>query len=197
MTASTDLSALIGSRICHDLISPLGAIGNGVELMAMSGGQAGPEMDLISESVASANARIKLFRIAFGPATKGQMVSCKDVLTIVSDFTSGGRHVLDWHPKQDLQRQDVKLLFLLLQCFETAMPRGGKITVSNVGDSWAIIGESNSMDVRSELWELLESDITRELEPAQVHFALAPLAAKSAERHLSVEKSDAVLRVRF
>lgn len=197
MTASIDLNALIGSRICHDLISPLGAIGNGVELMAMSGEQAGPEMDLISESVASANARIKLFRIAFGPATKGQMVSHKDVLGIATDFTAGGRLVLDWNPKQNLHRQDAKLLFLLLQCFETAMPRGGKITINNVGESWAIIGESSSLHVRSELWNLLQGGTAPELEPSQVHFALAPLAAKAAERQLLIEKSDSVLRVRF
>ncbi len=47
-----DLAALVGSRICHDLISPIGAIGNGVELMMMEGAAKGPEMALITESVA-------------------------------------------------------------------------------------------------------------------------------------------------
>ena len=59
----TELAALIGSRICHDLVSPIGAIGNGVELLAMAGA-AGPEVRLIAESVAAANARIRFFRIA-------------------------------------------------------------------------------------------------------------------------------------
>jgi histidine phosphotransferase ChpT len=67
-----DLTSLIGSRICHDLISPLGAIGNGVELLAMSGTAPGPEMDLISQSVENANARIRFFRVAFGAARGGQ-----------------------------------------------------------------------------------------------------------------------------
>ena len=61
-----ELNDLIGSRICHDLISPLGAIGNGVELLTMSGMTEVPEMTLISESVENANARIRFFRIAFG-----------------------------------------------------------------------------------------------------------------------------------
>ena len=43
-----DIAALIGSRVCHDLISPIGAIGNGVQLLAISGGAAGAEMDLIT-----------------------------------------------------------------------------------------------------------------------------------------------------
>jgi len=63
------LNDLIGSRICHDLISPLGAIGNGVELLTMSGTSTAPEISLIAESVENANARIRFFRIAFGAAS--------------------------------------------------------------------------------------------------------------------------------
>ena len=66
MTDQTDLAALLGSRICHDLISPIGAIGNGVELLMMEGGTPSPELVLIAESVAAANARIRFFRLAFG-----------------------------------------------------------------------------------------------------------------------------------
>ena len=70
MIDNTKLTALVASRICHDLISPIGAIGNGVELLTMeSGGTLRPEFALISESVANANARIRLFRIAFGAAS--------------------------------------------------------------------------------------------------------------------------------
>ena len=53
---SRHIAALLGSRICHDLISPIGAISNGVELMQMSGADSSPELALISESVESANA---------------------------------------------------------------------------------------------------------------------------------------------
>ena len=63
-----NLAALIGSRICHDLISPIGAVTNGLELMSMAGGT-GPELELVNESAANANARIRLFRLAFGQAT--------------------------------------------------------------------------------------------------------------------------------
>jgi histidine phosphotransferase ChpT len=64
---ATEIAALIASRICHDLISPIGAIGNGMELMALSSGQeqSSPELDLISQSVENANARIRFFRIGF------------------------------------------------------------------------------------------------------------------------------------
>ena len=70
--AAGELSQLLGSRLCHDLVSPLGAIGNGVELLEMSpdfpGIAACPELQLIAESVSSARARIQIFRVAFGQA---------------------------------------------------------------------------------------------------------------------------------
>ena len=64
-----NIAALIGSRICHDLISPIGAINNGLELLEMTGTSSGPEMELISESVGNASARIRFFRIAYGAAS--------------------------------------------------------------------------------------------------------------------------------
>jgi histidine phosphotransferase ChpT len=70
-----DLAALVSSRICHDLISPIGAINNGLELLNMSGASpVGPEMQLICDNVKSASARIRFFRIAFGAASDDPVV---------------------------------------------------------------------------------------------------------------------------
>lgn len=69
-----DLSALIGSRICHDLISPLGAIANGVELMVLTGAEQTPKMLLFAESVEAANARIEFFRLAYGTGGADQLL---------------------------------------------------------------------------------------------------------------------------
>ncbi|MGR3660227.1 MAG: histidine phosphotransferase family protein [Paracoccaceae bacterium] len=120
-----DLVDLVGSRICHDLISPIGAISNGVELLTMNGDRGGPEIDLIAESVDSANARIRYFRIAFGAVSSKQKFSATETRAILRDISRGGKIVYDWQPNEDVPRSDVKLVFLLLQCFETAMPRGG------------------------------------------------------------------------
>ena len=68
MGQETTFATLIGSRICHDLISPIGAINNGIELIEMGSTASTPEMTLISESVVNASARIRYFRIAFGAA---------------------------------------------------------------------------------------------------------------------------------
>lgn len=192
------LTDLIGSRICHDLISPLGAISNGVELISMNGHAASPEMNLISESIENANARIRFFRIAFGAASPGQKVAISEITSILQALSHGGRLVTDWQPKVDLEREHVKLAFLVLQCFETAMPWGGKITVSAVAEQWAVYGQAEQMKIDPQLWQVLSKGGDQAvLEPAQVHFALAPLTATGMGRQLSVETSENSARVRF
>ena len=85
MPDTPDLAALLGSRICHDLISPIGAIGNGVELLMMAGAEHGPEIALIAESVGYANARIRFFRVAFGTATADQRMARAEIASILAD----------------------------------------------------------------------------------------------------------------
>ncbi len=197
-TDTPDLTALIGSRICHDLISPLGAIGNGVELMGMAGKAAGPEMDLIAESVENANARIRFFRVAFGAAHPGQVIATSEVTGTLRDLTKGSRFIVDWQVAGSLQRAQVKLAFLLLQCFESAMPRGGTVSVRTVGEEWALTGEAEPLTINADLWSMLTAPSTKSgLDPAEVHFALAPMAAAAIERQLTVEISEKLARVRF
>jgi len=195
---TSDLNALIGSRICHDLISPLGAIGNGVELLNMSGTVDGPEMSLISESVENANARIKFFRVAFGAASAGQTLARGEVASILRDIGRDGRVVTDWQPQTDLARDQVKLAFLLILCLENALPRGGRITVNAVGGEWALTAEGERIAFAEDLWALLasETEVTG-LEAANVQFALAPLAAFAMGRKLDVQRSERLIRVRF
>ena len=110
-----NLSALIGSRICHDLISPIGAINNGLELLGMSGDQSGPEMDLIQESVGNASARIRYFRVAFGAAGE-QTMGRSEITSILGDVVSGARLDVAWGPMDAQPRSEVRLAFLALLC---------------------------------------------------------------------------------
>ena len=83
MTRDTDLAALISTRICHDLVNPLGAIANGMEMLRMVNSANGPEMDLIDLSVRSATARIQVFRLAFGAGDGEQGVSATRLRTVL------------------------------------------------------------------------------------------------------------------
>ena len=128
----TDISALIGSRICHDLISPIGAIGNGVELLSLGEGPANgsPELELISESVENASARIKSFRFAYGSNASHQIIGRQEVLSTLAATARGGRLTYFWNISDDQPRDEVRAVFLGLQCFETALPLGGTIDIN-------------------------------------------------------------------
>lgn len=198
MSDKPDLAALLGSRICHDLISPIGAIGNGVELMMMDGAGKGPEMALIAESVANANARIRFFRVAFGTSTADQRIGRPEVLSILTDLGRGGRVQIDWQGPNDLPRREVKLAFLLIQCLETALAFGGRITVARTESKWVLTGQAPKLRINPDLWEALSNPAAHaDIGAAQVHFALIPEEMARQARHLSVEISETVIRLCF
>jgi len=198
MAERPDLTALVGSRICHDLISPIGAIGNGVELMMMDGSTRGPEIALIAESVANANARIRFFRIAFGAASAEQRIGRAEVAVILSDLTCGGRLVIDWQSPPDLSRPAVKLAFLLIQCLETAMPFGGRITVGHDAAAWTLTGQATRLKVDADLWGLLSGrNPAPAITAAQVHFALVQEELHRHKRALSVAITETEISLTF
>jgi histidine phosphotransferase ChpT len=198
MPDKPDLAALIGSRICHDLISPIGAIGNGVELMLMEAASKGPELSLISESVANANARIRYFRVSFGAAGSGARIGRPEVLAILSEITKGGRLQISWTGPADLARREVKVAFLLIQCLETAMPWGGRIAVVAEGPRCTVTGTAPRLRVDPALWEVLSNpQANAEITPALVHFALVPAEMQAQGRRLTVEIDATEIRMGF
>lgn len=200
-----ELTALLGSRICHDLISPLGAIGNGVELLAMSGAVAGPEMSLISESIDNANARIRFFRVAFGAAAAGQRMGRDEVMSVLRGLSAGGRVSYGWNTPVDLGRREVKLAFLCLMCAETAMPWGGRLTVTAETDAgpWEVRGEAARLRPDPARWAILSATdaasdaVPGEVAASEVQFILAPLAAEDCGRRIATRFGEAEVVVRF
>lgn len=197
-TNQRDITALLGSRICHDLISPLGAIGNGVELLQMGGETGGPEMALIEESVANANAKVRYFRVAYGAAREGQTVGNAELRDILKGIGAGGRVKYDWALQTDQPRMEVKLAFLFIQCLETSLPYGGTISVHHDGDRWTLRGTAEKMKIDPAIWGLLsDPNATTEVTPALVHFALIPEALRHSQKKLSAELRETEIKIQF
>ncbi len=193
-----ELNALIGSRICHDLISPLGAIGNGVELLSMSGVTAAPEITLIAESVENANARIRFFRIAFGAANRDAMLGASEVVKVLNDMYRGNRIRVDWRIAEDTRRMEAKLAFLILQCFETALPWGGKVAVTRNSETWSIFGTGDRIKIDDDLWTLFNKPSSHaEVSASNVHFALVAPTAASAGRTVRTSVNGNTISVNF
>lgn len=192
------LTALVGSRLCHDLISPIGAIGNGVELMSLDPRPKAAEIALLAESVASANARLRFFRIAFGVAAPDQSTSRIEIVPLLGDLYRTGRIAVDWSSPVDLKRPEVKLAFLMLLCAEHAIPTGGNIHVERDDTGWRITAASPRLRHDPKLWSLLETPFDgQQVEPAQVQFPLARLMLDQLARCVTVDVALANLTLRF
>jgi histidine phosphotransferase ChpT len=197
MGQNLDFATLIGSRICHDLISPIGAINNGIELLEMSTSNPGPEMSLISESVSNASARIRFFRIAFGAAAD-QSIGRPEVVSILNDVYAGSRMSVAWAPQQGVERRIVRLSFLALMCMETAMPYGGQVEIKEEGEHMRLSATADKLKIDADLWQHLETTVSaQDLRPAHVQFGLLPVIAKNEAHALEVNTSDTCLTIRF
>lgn len=134
MTSQLDLAALLCSRLCHDLLSPVGAISNGLELLA---DERDPEMrarcmELLEQSAKASADKLKFFRLAFGAAGGfGEMVPTEEPRNLIASLVGANeRLTLDWavaEPK--LAKPAVKALLNLAAIGMDALVRGGTLLV--------------------------------------------------------------------
>jgi histidine phosphotransferase ChpT len=131
---SLDLAALLCSRVCHDVISPVGAIVNGLEVLEDEKDESmrGFAQDLIKKSAKQASARLQFCRLAFGAAgSAGASIDTGDAEQVARGFIQDDRTTLTWDaPRVLLPKNQVKLLLNLLLIAATAVPRGGQIVVT-------------------------------------------------------------------
>jgi len=192
-----EFANLIGSRICHDLISPIGAINNGLELLSLSGTASGPEMDLIGDSVGSASARIRFFRIAFGAAGE-QMVGSGEISSILRDLYLDSRASATWGISEPQRRSDVRLAFLALMCLETGMPYGGNVLVERDGEKWVIRGTADKLIIDHDIWALLATQNPKlKLKPAHVQFGLLPAIASDNGLQITSKATETEIVISF
>lgn len=195
----TQLAALIASRICHDLISPVGAISNGLELIALGGGaQDGPEMALISESCGNANARIRFFRVAFGEASENAKLSANEVQDILTGMYADSRCNVTWPHHGDIARRDAQLAFLALQCVETALRRGGDIRIALDHAGLSVDGQAERITQDPALWSHLDMPTDQskvmgeaiDIAPAYVQFVMLPMFAAARGKRPAVTQTE-------
>ena len=203
--AKPDIASLVASRICHDLVSPLGAIANGLELLAMSGIAAGAELALISESVAAANDRIRVFRVAFGQALAGQRIARADLQAAIDAQIRTGRLAIDWTvAPEGTERGLAKLALLAILCLESAMPRGGTATVA-AGTCWRLTGRSDTIRQDDPIWSSFGTTGPGDAptgdapfpSPALVQVALLGSEAQRLGRRLSAETGTGQIVISF
>ena len=133
-----DLAALVSSRICHDVINPVAAIANGLEMLDEEPDQSMRDaaMDLIRKSALQASAKLQFARLAFGAAgSAGAEIDLRDAEKVAREFVQGtGKHQVLWQgPAVTLPKNKVKLLLNLVALGGIALPRGGVVNVAVLG----------------------------------------------------------------
>jgi len=133
-----DLAALLCSRICHDLISPVGAIVNGLEVLAEEKDEETKTfaLDLIKRSAGTASAKLQFCRIAFGAAgSAGAQIDLGDAEALTRGFFEDDKTKVAWNlPRAFLPKNRVKLLLNLLLIAGQTIPRGGRLTIDPIGE---------------------------------------------------------------
>lgn len=130
--AGSDLAALLCSRVCHDVISPVGAINNGLELLD-EGGADEDALDLIRTSALNASVRLKLARLAFGASgSVGASIDTGEAEKAAKDFAAAEKKTdVIWNgPRAIIPKNRVKLLLNLFLVAYGSIPRGGSVDVT-------------------------------------------------------------------
>lgn len=134
MTSQTELAALLCSRLCHDMLSPVGALSNGLELLA---DERDPEMrakcvELMEQSAKTSTDKLKFFRLAFGAAGGfGEAVPIEEAQSVIEALASDAKGVeLNWAlTENSLPKPAVKVMLNLAQIALDALVRGGTLDI--------------------------------------------------------------------
>ena len=133
-----ELAALLCSRVCHDLISPVGAIVNGLEVLDDNPKPEDREfaLDLIRKSAKTASARLQFCRLAFGAAgSAGAQIDLGDAQNMARGHIEDAKTSIVWNlPRVLLPKNRVKLLLNMMVIAQQTIPRGGVLTVNPIGD---------------------------------------------------------------
>lgn len=134
MTSQTDLAALLCSRLCHDLLSPVGALSNGIELLV---DETDPEMqkrcvELLEQSAKTSTDKLKFFRLAFGAAGGfGEYVPVEEAQEVIGSLAADAKRVeLNWAISDaKLPKAAIKVMLNLSQIALDALVRGGTLDI--------------------------------------------------------------------
>ena len=160
---SVDLASLLCSRLCHDLMSPVGALNNGIELLA---DEQDPDMrdrclELLSESARTTANKLKFFRLAFGAAGGfGEAIAASEARTALEGLLGpDSRTELGWMVAADkLPKGATKVLLNLALIAVDALVRGGRLDIdaeSNGGTEIVIRAEGPRLAVDGGISDML------------------------------------------
>lgn len=144
-TDGAALATYVAAKLCHDFVSPAGAIMSGLDLLQDPSAQdmRDDALGLINDSAAKLIALIHYCRVAFGAATSSERFSGDEIRSLIEGMTKGGRASLDWRiAEPSLDKPAARILANLAYLTVGALPTGGTATLASrrEGDKLIITG---------------------------------------------------------
>ncbi|MEP1209695.1 MAG: histidine phosphotransferase family protein [Rhizobiaceae bacterium] len=201
--SALDLAALLASRVCHDIISPVGALANGLEVLEEDQGEEMRQfaMELITKSAKSASAKLKFSRLAFGASgSAGASIDTGEAEEVVGLFMDGEKADYTWQGVRSLvPKNRVKLLLNLVLISLGAIPRGGNVAISIDGEgeqaTFSLRCSGPKARVPGEFVDMLNGTLEGDMSAHAIQPYYAILLAKESGLSLSatVDGEDVVL----
>ena len=193
-----DLAALLCSRVCHDVISPVGAIANGLEVLEseQDPDMRGFAMELIKKSTATASARLQFCRLAFGAAgSAGASIDTGDAEGVARGLVADEKTKLHWNATRALlPKNKVKLILNLVLIAGQCIPRGGVITVTIDGMDAAlaitVTATGTNAKLNSHMPHLLAGDPENGVDAHGIQAFYTGLVAREAHLALTAVAAD-------
>ena len=204
--SALDLAALLASRVCHDIISPVGALANGLEVLEEDQGEEMRQfaMELINKSAKSASAKLKFSRLAFGASgSAGASIDTGEAEEVVGLFMDGEKADYTWQGIRSLvPKNRVKLLLNLVLISLGAIPRGGNVAISIEGEgeqaTFSLRCSGPKARVPGEFVDMLNGTLEGDMSAHAIQPYYAILLANESGLNLSatVDGEDVVLAAR-
>jgi len=194
-----DFAALLCSRLCHDLVSPVGAINNGLEILEEEKDASMREavVDLITKSTQQTANKLQFFRLAFGAAGGfSSKLDTREAEKAIVALLSGSRVSLDWHVSvPSVSKSFVKLLLNVALVASESLIRGGVLAISlgNEDDQYQLEIEARGERIilqEAVKFALLGQVAEDDLEPRTAPAHLAAILARELGGRLEIEQDE-------
>lgn len=175
-TIPTRVSEILISKICHDLVSPVGAVNNGIEFLNDIGADGLADgLGLIEHSARQASVRLQLFRMAYGAGGSDAKVTGKVIYETFQNYIADTKYDMVWDlmndiPDDDLPAGFMKTLLNMMVFVQECLPKGGVVTITMADNQMVVTGTGDMIKPKEGSMEALNGKISDDaLSPKSIH----------------------------
>lgn len=193
-------SELLISKICHDLVSPVGAVNNGIEFMQDMGADGFSDgIGLIEHSANQASVRLQLFRMAYGAGGSDAKVTGKLIYETFQSYIANEKTEMDWDlmnamPDEDLPAGFLKTLLNMMVFVHESLPKGGTVAITMENNAMVVTGTGDMIKPKDDSIEAFNGTIdVADLSPKSIHGFITKEFAVLFDLDVSINVSETSL----